>query len=132
MATNTAIIWSPEASQEQFIVYIDDAAEYEQWKQQPEGGKDIALSRFVGTFSVFKTATGVGHTGTLGEVSKQELQNTLFGGDKNKHVEDAIVLILTEGKPHKGDLSHSFKLTKNPGRGAGEVKGIGAQQGPHR
>ncbi|OCF32071.1 hypothetical protein I317_06751 [Kwoniella heveanensis CBS 569] len=127
-----ALIWSPENSQDQYIVMIDDVNEYEQWKAQPAGGKDIALSRFLGQFTIYKTTTGVGHTGTLGEVSKQEIQNVFFGGDSGKHVEDAIIVILNEGKIHKGDLHHTFKLTKNAARGAGEVRGIGAQQGQHR
>ncbi|WVR05493.1 hypothetical protein IAU60_002511 [Kwoniella sp. DSM 27419] len=126
----TAILWSPEDSQEQFIVFVDDVAEYEQWKN---GAKDIALARFIGQFAIYSTTSGVGHTGTLGEVSRQEIQNVFFGGDKNKHVEDAIEVILTEGKIHKGDqLAHGFKLTKNPARGAGDVRGTGAAQGTHR
>ncbi|WWD01012.1 hypothetical protein V866_007950 [Kwoniella sp. B9012] len=122
----TAVIWSPENSQEEFLVFVDDVAEYERWKA---GATDIALSRFVGNFAVLKTSTSVGHTGNLGEVSKQEIQNVFFGGDKNKHAEDAIEIILKEGKIHKGDYSHSYKLTLNPGRGAGAVKGVGNTQG---
>ncbi|WWC69097.1 uncharacterized protein I206_103033 [Kwoniella pini CBS 10737] len=125
MAT-TAVIWSPENSQEEFLVFVDDVAEYERWKG---GATDIALSRFVGTFSIMKTTNSVGHTGQLGEVSKQEIQNVFFGGDKNKHAEEAIEIILKEGKSQKADYSHSYKLTLNPGRGAGSVKGQGNQQG---
>lgn len=54
-----------------------------------------------------------------------------------RHIADnspraAIQIILQNGKLHKGDLAHSLKLTKNPARGAGDVRAPGAAQGSHR
>lgn len=42
------------------------------------------------------------------------------------------MLILEKGTIQKSDLSHSYKLTKNPAQGAGDVRGTGAFQGSHR
>ena len=50
----------------------------------------------------------------------------------NARFRAAIQIILENGKLHKGDLAHSLKLTKNPARGAGDVRGTGAAQGSHR
>jgi hypothetical protein len=34
------------------MVFIDDEKEFKEWRAQPEGGKSIALSRFIGNFAV--------------------------------------------------------------------------------
>jgi len=125
-----AIIYKPDEHADEYMVLVDDVAEWEQWKAD----KSIALSRFVGQFAIYKSATS-GHTGTLGEISKQEIENVFFGDDKNvkdKSVEAAIEIILQHGKLHKGDLAHSLKLTKNAARGAGDTRGAGAATGSHR
>jgi hypothetical protein len=71
------------------------STQYEQWKKD----KSIAMARFVGKFSIvsptyphnplsrsyhrqYKSTTS-GHTGTLGEISKQEVESAFFGDDKN-------------------------------------------------
>ncbi|KAK8869473.1 hypothetical protein IAR55_000037 [Kwoniella newhampshirensis] len=125
-----AVIYKPNEHAEEYQVFIDDVAEYEAWKSD----KSIALSRFVGTFEIFKSSTS-GHTGSLGAISKQETETAFFGDDKNvkdKSVEAAIQLILENGKVHKSDLAHSGKINKNPARGFGDVRGTGAAQGSHR
>ncbi|ODN92084.1 hypothetical protein L198_05756 [Cryptococcus wingfieldii CBS 7118] len=126
-----AVLYKPNEHADEYQVFVDDVAEYEAWKG---GAKDIALSRFLGIFSIFKSATS-GHTGSLGAISKQEVENVFFGDDKNvkdKSVEAAIVIILENGKLHKGDLAHSNKINKNPARGLGDTRAPGAAQGSHR
>ena len=121
------VIYKPNEHADEYIVAIDDVAEYEQWKTD----KSIALSRFVGQFAIFKSATS-GHTGQLGEISKQEIESAFFDDNKNvkdKSLEAALVIILQNGKIHKGDLSHSLKLTKNQSRGGGDLSNA---QGNHR
>lgn len=125
-----AVIWRPNEHADEYIVFVEDVAEYEQWKED----KSIALSRFLGQFSIFKSSTS-GHTGTLGEISKQEIENAFFGDDKNvkdKSLEAAIILILQNGAIHKGDLASSQHITKNPARGSGDTRATGAFQGSHR
>ncbi|KAK4684483.1 hypothetical protein P7C73_g5695, partial [Tremellales sp. Uapishka_1] len=131
--SNTTVIYKPNEHADEYIVFVEDEAEYKQWKDQPTGSKDLALARFVGQFAIYKSGTG--HTGQLGEISKQELENVFFGDDKSikdKSVEAAIVIILQNGRIHKGDTLGGNKIVKNPARGAGDVRGTGAHQGSHR
>ncbi|ORY30037.1 ribosome maturation protein [Naematelia encephala] len=117
--TTTAVIYKPGPHAAEYIVYIDDSRDYEAWK----GDKSIALSRFVGDFAIFKSQTS-GHTGQVGEVSKQEIETAFFGDDKNvkdKSVEAAIVIILTHGHAAPASFNSGHKLNKNPGRGLGDV-----------
>jgi len=123
------IIYKPDPHGDEYIVFIEDPKEYEDWKTD----KSIALARFLGQFSIFKSGTG--HTGTLGEVSKQEIETVFFDDQKNvkdKSIEAAIGIILEHGVLQKGDLAHGYKLTKNPARGAGDTRAPGAFQGSHR
>lgn len=46
------VIYRPHEHAEEYLVFIDDEKEYKEWKAQPEGGKTIALSRFVGNFAI--------------------------------------------------------------------------------
>ncbi|KAI9637780.1 ribosome maturation protein [Dioszegia hungarica] len=120
------VIYRPNEHADEYIVFIDDEAEYNAWKED----KSIALARFVGQFSIFKSSTS-GHTGTLGEVSKQEIENVFFGDEKNvkdKSVEAAILIILKSGTVHKGNMEHSGKMSKNDARG-GANHGTGAFMG---
>ncbi|WVO16917.1 hypothetical protein L204_104603 [Cryptococcus depauperatus] len=129
--TATAVVYKPNEHEDEYMVFVDDVAEYQRWL---EGDKSIALARFIGQFAIFKSATS-GHTGSLGEISKQEIENVFFGDAKNvkdKSVEAAIILILENGKVHKGDLAHSYKLNLNPARGGGDTHGTGASRGSHR
>ncbi|KAE8542791.1 hypothetical protein D1P53_000854 [Cryptococcus gattii VGV] len=120
-----AVVYKPNEYADEYMVFVDDVADYERWK---DGAKDIALSRFIGQFSIYKSATS-GHTGSLGEISKQEIENVFFGDEKNvkdKSVEAAIMIILQNGKMHKSDFRHSYKLNMNPSRGAGDTRATGA------
>jgi len=47
-----AVIYRPHEHAEEYLVFVDDEAEYKQWKEQPQGGKDIALARFIGNFNI--------------------------------------------------------------------------------
>lgn len=47
-----AVIYRPHEHAEEYIVFIDDEAEYKEWKAQPQGGKSIALARFIGNFEI--------------------------------------------------------------------------------
>lgn len=38
----------------------------------------------------------------------------------------AIMIILQNGKMHKSDFRHSYKLNLNPSRGAGDTRATGA------
>ncbi|RSH93774.1 hypothetical protein EHS25_006422 [Saitozyma podzolica] len=135
MSVAKAVIWKPSEHADEYIVFVDDIKEYEAWKED----KSIALSRFLGQFAIFKSATS-GHTGSLGEISKQEIENVFFGDEKNvkdKSVDAAIGLILQHGHVDNKDLSHCFKLNKNPARGANESRppqshGAGAGSGHGR
>ncbi|KAK1925222.1 ribosome maturation protein [Papiliotrema laurentii] len=134
MSTTQAVVYKASNNRidhaEEYIVFVEDVKEYEQWKSD----KSIALARFIGTFQIFKSSTS-GHTGQLGAISKQEIETAFFADDKNvkdKSLEAAIQIILEHGKLQSADLSHSYKLTKNPAQGAGEVRSIGADRGSHR
>ncbi|WVQ86240.1 hypothetical protein IAT38_008408 [Cryptococcus sp. DSM 104549] len=131
MSAAVAILYKPNEHADEYMVFVDDVAEYERWKA---GATEIALSRFLGQFSIYKSATS-GHTGSLGEISKQEIENVFFGDEKNvkdKSVEAAIDIILRNGTIHKGDLSHSQKVQLNAARGGGDVRAPGAARGSHR
>ncbi|CAD6574989.1 MAG: hypothetical protein TREMPRED_001265 [Tremellales sp. Tagirdzhanova-0007] len=76
--SNHPVIWRPNEHADEYIVYIEDVEEWIKWKED----KSIAMALFVAQFSIFKSSTS-GHTGTLGEISKQEIENVFFGNDKN-------------------------------------------------
>lgn len=58
MTTETlSVIYRPSEHADEYIVFIDDEAEYKQWKAQPLGGKDIALARFIGNFEIVSAGT---------------------------------------------------------------------------
>ena len=44
----------------------------------------------------------------------------------------AIQVILENGTLQTEDLSHKFKLTLNPAKGAGETRALGGQHGQFR
>ncbi|TXT08879.1 hypothetical protein VHUM_03007 [Vanrija humicola] len=119
-----AVIWRPHEHADEYLVFIDDEAEYKAWK---DGSKDIALARFLGNYNIY--SSGTGHTGILKPISKQELETAFFGDDKkvkDKSNEAAIQLILDNGKPQTA----AFKLenaVKNATRGHGDVNTGGYQ-----
>lgn len=47
-----AVIYRPHEHADEYLVFIDDEAEYQEWKDQPIGGKSIALARFIGNFVI--------------------------------------------------------------------------------
>ena len=118
-----AVIYKPDQYADDYLVFVEDEDEYKQWKAQPEGGKDIALARFVGNFQIYKSTVG-GVTGRLEPISKQDMETAFFSDDKkvkDKSTEAAMVIILQNGRAQR----HNFKLTgpeMNMARGgAGDV-----------
>ncbi|KAL7420590.1 hypothetical protein Q5752_004541 [Cryptotrichosporon argae] len=129
----TAVVYKPNEHADEYLVFVDDENEYKLWKEQPEGGKDIALARFVGNFDIYKSGTG--HTGHMGIVSKQEIESAFFDDSKNikdKSVDAAIVIILQHGQTLKKDRFDSMRIHKNPARGTGDTRGTGAERGQFR
>lgn len=62
MANETlAVIWRPHEHADEYLVFVDDEAEYKQWKEQPVGGKDIALARFIGNFEIVSSWMRMDH-----------------------------------------------------------------------
>lgn len=47
-----AVIYRPSEHEDQYVVFIDDEEEFNQWKEQPVGGKSIALARFIGNYNI--------------------------------------------------------------------------------
>lgn len=47
-----AVIYRPHEHADEYLVFVEDDKEFKEWKAQPQGGKSIALSRFVGNFSI--------------------------------------------------------------------------------
>jgi hypothetical protein len=54
-----AIIYRPHEHAEEYLVFVEDESDYQKWKEQPEGGKDIALARFIGNFAAIVSVSGV-------------------------------------------------------------------------
>lgn len=46
------VVWRPHEHADEYIVFIDDEVEFKAWKEQPAGGRDIALARFIGNFVI--------------------------------------------------------------------------------
>ncbi|CAK7243073.1 MAG: hypothetical protein STHCBS139747_004581 [Sporothrix thermara] len=76
-----------KGADEDFIVFVDDVADFEKWQKDPS----IPLSHFVSTFTVFTTQRGV--QGPVNAAPNSTLDNE-FG----THSEDeCIKLILQKG-----------------------------------
>ncbi|KAL1405764.1 hypothetical protein Q8F55_007437 [Vanrija albida] len=123
-ADTLAVIWRPHEHADEYVVLIDDEAEYKAWK---DGSKDIALARFIGNFNIY--SSGTGHTGILKPIGKQELETAFFGDDKkvkDKSVEAAITLILDNGKSQVAKFQVEGAV-KNATRGHGDVNTGGYQ-----
>lgn len=52
-----AVIYRPSEHEDQYIVFISDEDEFQQWREQPEGQKSIALARFIGNFNIVSPLT---------------------------------------------------------------------------
>lgn len=52
MSEVLTVIYRPHEHADEYLVFVDDENEYKEWKAQPEGGKSVALSRFVGNFAI--------------------------------------------------------------------------------
>ncbi|BEJ12339.1 hypothetical protein CspHIS471_0207990 [Cutaneotrichosporon sp. HIS471] len=124
------IIWRPHEHAEEYLIFVDDEKEFKEWREQPEGGKSIALSRFIGNFSVYKSNTG-GVTGVLQPISRMELETAFFGDDKkvkDKSVEAAIQLILQNGREQKQQFKASERSDFNTSRGGAGDNHPGTQR----
>ena len=118
-----AVIWRPHEHADEYLVFVDDETEYNRWKEQPQGGKDIALARFLGSFDIFKSNTS-GTTGMLAPISRQEVETAFFGDDKrikDKSTDAAIVLILENGTS-KRQRFQVHDPNMNPSRGEGNIR----------
>ncbi|BEI81638.1 hypothetical protein CcaverHIS002_0207980 [Cutaneotrichosporon cavernicola] len=124
------IIWRPHEHAEEYLIFVDDEKEFKEWREQPEGGKSIALSRFIGNFSVYKSNTG-GVTGVLQPISRMELETAFFGDDKkvkDKSVEAVIQLILQNGREQKQQFKANERSDFNTSRGAAGDNHPGTQR----
>jgi len=80
------LVYKPDSqSTDEFIMIIDDVSAYEKFK---EGDSSIPLALIVDSFDVFHSGTGA--QGTLGKVSKQQLE-TIF--DTSNEAEVAKLMV---------------------------------------
>ncbi|CAK9783934.1 hypothetical protein CC85DRAFT_331220 [Cutaneotrichosporon oleaginosum] len=124
------LIYRPHEHADEYMVFVDDDKEFKEWRAQPEGGKSIALSRFIGNFAVYKSITG-GVTGVLQPISKQDLETAFFSDDKkvkDKSVEAAIQIILQHGREQKQTFKASERSDFNTSRGGAGDNHPGTQR----
>ncbi|KAF4980131.1 hypothetical protein FZEAL_3795 [Fusarium zealandicum] len=84
-----------KGSSEDFLIFIDDVAEYKQWQSD----KSIPLAHFISSFKIFLTH-GQGNQGTYDAASKAALENE-FGTSKD---DDVITQILEKGEAQNSEM----------------------------
>ncbi|KAL5527809.1 hypothetical protein ACEPAG_6610 [Sanghuangporus baumii] len=100
----TKVVYKPNTQSTEEFVMIVNGPEYKKWKE----------GEVVDSFKVFHSATG--HTGHLGEASKQQLENT-FGTSKDI---DVATKLLKEGSAQAGESFDDDHVVKN--LGAGDIR----------
>ncbi|KAL5487623.1 hypothetical protein ACEPAI_5731 [Sanghuangporus weigelae] len=107
----TKVVYKPNTQSTEEFVMIVNGPEYKKWK---EGDTTIPLTEVVDSFKVFHSSTG--HTGHLGEASKQQLENA-FGTSKDI---DVATKLLKEGSAQAGESFGDDRIVRN--LAAGDIR----------
>ncbi|KAL5507834.1 hypothetical protein ACEPAH_5452 [Sanghuangporus vaninii] len=110
----TKVVYKPNTQSTEEFIMIVNGSEYKKWKEGATTPSTIPLTEVVDSFKVFHSSTG--HTGHLGEASKQQLENT-FGTSKDI---DVATKLLKEGSAHAGESFGDDHIVRN--LGAGDIR----------
>ncbi|KAG7097307.1 hypothetical protein E1B28_004669 [Marasmius oreades] len=117
MRTLTKVIYKPDPKSTEEYTIIVNHEDYNKWK---EGDTTIPISSVVDSFAVFQS--GQGSQGNLGQVSKQQLENT-FGTSKDV---DVVQIILQKGTSQPGSISEkTFQGNTTKGSAVIDTRGKG-------